>query len=112
MKIKCTCGNEGFLETRGNSYRVKHYLGKVGNKRKYKTCSLKAIEANALGFSGNHTQIEVANSASFYQNKTNHGFPSLAVNQSVIGSSPIGGATPQAHLYCKNHHPFFFSSFS
>ena len=27
MKVKCKCGVEGFLEKRGNSFRVKHYIG-------------------------------------------------------------------------------------
>jgi hypothetical protein len=94
MKIKCICGIEGFLEKRGNSYRVKHYVGKVGKKRKYKTCKLTALQAQALEVDGNHAQINVPNFAIFCQNSSNFGSPRLAVNQSVIGSSPIGGAKP------------------
>ena len=37
-KIKCPiCGIEGFLEKRGNSYRVKHYKGYINKKRIYVT---------------------------------------------------------------------------
>ena len=36
MKILCTkCNAQGFLEKRGNSYRIKHYSGYANGKRKY-----------------------------------------------------------------------------
>jgi hypothetical protein len=36
LKVKCpVCGVEGFMEQRGNSYRIKHYIGYNGNQRKY-----------------------------------------------------------------------------
>jgi hypothetical protein len=36
LKAKCPiCGIEGFLEQRGNKYRIKHYAGYVGNQRMY-----------------------------------------------------------------------------
>jgi hypothetical protein len=94
LKIRCKCGSEGFLEIRGKSFRVKHYAGKIGNKRKYKTCRLTALEAQALGVDGNHVLTKAPNFAIFCQNSSNFGSPRLAVNQSVIGSSPIGGAKP------------------
>ena len=38
MMIRCpVCGIEGFLEKRGNNYRIKHYVGYDGNQRKYTT---------------------------------------------------------------------------
>ena len=36
MKVKCPiCGIEGFLQQRGNSYRIQHYRGYVNGKRIY-----------------------------------------------------------------------------
>ena len=36
-KIECpTCGIQGHLQQRGNSYRIQHYLEHVNGKRKYK----------------------------------------------------------------------------
>ena len=36
MKIKCpVCGIQGFLQRRGNSFRVQHYIGYRNGKRKY-----------------------------------------------------------------------------
>jgi hypothetical protein len=99
MKITCKCGGEGFLEKRGNSYRVKHYLRKLGKKRIYKTCKLTALEAQVLGIDGNQPKTKTPNFAIFRQNRGNSGLPLLAVNQSVIGSNPIGGATPSTLLY-------------
>jgi hypothetical protein len=92
LKIKCKCGNEGFLEKRGNSYRVKHYLRKAGNQRKYTICRLTPSEAHPLDNVGNHTQMKTPNFAVFCQKKVNLGTQGLAVNQSVKGSNPFDGA--------------------
>lgn len=36
MKVKCPiCDVEGFIEQRGNNYRIKGYVGYNGNQRKY-----------------------------------------------------------------------------
>ena len=53
MKIKCPiCGIEGFLEKRGNSYRVKHYKGYVDGKRIYVIHSLSKEHIAVLGIKG------------------------------------------------------------
>jgi hypothetical protein len=54
MKAKCpTCGIEGFVEQRGNSYRIKHYAGYNGNQRKYVIHTLSKDFINILGINGN-----------------------------------------------------------
>ena len=36
MKVRCPiCGIKGFLQKRGNSYRIQHYVGYINGKRKY-----------------------------------------------------------------------------
>ena len=73
MKIECpVCGVIGILEVRGNSHRVLHYKGFVDGKRVYEKHSVKMGSISPEGL----------RESSF-----------MAVNQSVIGSSPIGGAT-------------------
>ena len=54
MKIRCpVCGIEGYLEVRGNSYRVKHYQGYINGKRKYIIHSISREQAINLGINGN-----------------------------------------------------------
>jgi hypothetical protein len=54
MKVKCpVCGVEGFMEQRGNSYRIKHYLAYNGNQREYSIHRLSQDCINALGINGN-----------------------------------------------------------
>ena len=57
MKIKCPlCGIEGFLQKRGNSYRIQHYRAYVNEKRKYDyhTVSRRYIES-LMEVNGNKT---------------------------------------------------------
>ncbi len=54
MKAKCpTCGIQGFIEQRGNSYRIKHYLGYHGNQRKYLIHTIGKDCMDNLGINGN-----------------------------------------------------------
>jgi hypothetical protein len=54
LKVKCpTCGIQGFIEKRGNSYRVKHYIGYDGNQRKYLIHKLNEDYINSMGINGN-----------------------------------------------------------
>ena len=54
MKVKCPiCGIEGFLEKRGNSYRIKHYKGYVNGKRKYVVHSIKKEQLQLIPKIGN-----------------------------------------------------------
>jgi hypothetical protein len=56
LKAKCpTCGIEGFLEQRGNRYRIKHYAGYVGNQRMYLIHSVNKEFNPILGINGNQT---------------------------------------------------------
>jgi len=50
MKVKCPkCNTMGFLEKRGNSYRIKHYKGYVNYSRKYIIHSLSQEDAFRMG---------------------------------------------------------------
>lgn len=50
MKVKCPkCNTIGFLEKRGNSYRIKHYKGYVNYRRKYIIRSLSQEDAFRMG---------------------------------------------------------------
>jgi hypothetical protein len=54
MKVKCPiCEVEGFLEQRGNSYRIKHYVKYLGNQRKYLTHKITKDQIQTLGINGN-----------------------------------------------------------
>ena len=56
MKVKCPiCGIEGFLEKRGNSYRIKHYKSYINGKRKYIVHSLKKEQLQLITNFGNQT---------------------------------------------------------
>lgn len=53
-KIECPiCGTIGFLEQRGQSYRIKHYQGFVEGTRKYSLHKLTVDQAKSLGINGN-----------------------------------------------------------
>jgi hypothetical protein len=53
-KIECpTCGNIGFLEQRGQSYRIKHYEGIENGKRKYTLHGVTEEMIQTLGINGN-----------------------------------------------------------
>ncbi len=53
MKLVCpVCNTIGFLEARGQSFRVKHYLGFENGKRKY-TLHKVTAEQVKLGINGN-----------------------------------------------------------
>lgn len=50
MKVNCPkCNTMGFLEKRGNSYRIKHYKGYVNYSRKYIIHSLSQGDAFRMG---------------------------------------------------------------
>jgi hypothetical protein len=54
LKVKCpVCGIEGFLEQRGNNYRIKHYQGYNGNQRQYSTHKISRDYTSDLGINGN-----------------------------------------------------------
>jgi hypothetical protein len=54
LKVKCpTCGIQGFIEQRGNSYRIKHYVGYDGNQRKYLIHKLNEDYIDSMGINGN-----------------------------------------------------------
>jgi hypothetical protein len=55
-KIECPiCNTIGFLEQRGNSYRIKHYLGFEEGKRKYKVHTITKEQLESLGINGNQS---------------------------------------------------------
>ena len=70
MKVKCPiCGIEGFLEKRGNSYRIKHYKGYVNGKRKYVVHSIKKEQLQLIPKIGNQSMgIKTLNLASEVEN--------------------------------------------
>ena len=52
MKVLCPqCNTHGFLEQRGTSSRIKHYMGFIDGKRKYAIHPLTKTEA--MGINGN-----------------------------------------------------------
>jgi len=54
MKVECPiCGIEGFIEKRGNSYRIKHYAGYNGNQRKYLIHTVPQDIMDNMGINGN-----------------------------------------------------------
>ena len=54
LKVKCPmCGIQGFIEQRGNSYRIKHYIGYDGNQRKYLIHTIGKDCMDNLGINGN-----------------------------------------------------------
>jgi hypothetical protein len=54
MKTLCPqCSTQGFLEERGNSNRIKHYMGFIEGKRKYAIPPL--TKAEAIGITGNQS---------------------------------------------------------
>ncbi len=54
MKVECPiCGIQGFIEQRGNSYRIKHYVGFNGNQGKYLIHTVSKEFTNNLGINGN-----------------------------------------------------------
>jgi len=56
MKAICpTCGIEGFIEQRGNNYRIKHYVGYSGNQRKYLIHTIRKDSMDNLGINGNQS---------------------------------------------------------
>jgi hypothetical protein len=53
-KLECPiCNTVGFLEQRGKSYRIKHYLGFEEGKRKYKLHKVTKEQLESLGINGN-----------------------------------------------------------
>ena len=52
MKVKCPiCEIEGFLEKRGNSFRIKHYVGFENGDRKYTMHKVGSEQLDLLGIS-------------------------------------------------------------
>ena len=104
MKVRCWCGIEGFIEKRGDSFRIKHYQGYVNNQRIYKVHSVsreqldslginKQFSVDLMGINGNQSMgIKDLKSVSVNQNT---GAGSLARLghlldvQKVAGSSPV-----------------------
>ena len=55
MKVRCpVCEVEGFLEQRGNSYRIKHYVGFENGDRKYTIHKVSSEQLGLLGISEEH----------------------------------------------------------
>ncbi|MGA2386168.1 MAG: hypothetical protein ABSG33_06515 [Candidatus Bathyarchaeia archaeon] len=74
MKLVCpVCNNVGFLEERGQSFRVKHYLGFENGKRKY-TLHKVTAEQVKLGINGNQNMgINNLESSSISRTKVDWG---------------------------------------
>jgi hypothetical protein len=54
MKALCqVCGIEGFLEKRGNNFRIKHYIGCADGRRKYITHPVSVETPLSMGINGN-----------------------------------------------------------
>ena len=70
-KIECPiCNTVGFLEERGQSFRVKHYLGFENGKRKYTLHKVTAEQVKSLGINGNqYMGINNVESSSFSRSK-------------------------------------------
>ncbi len=66
MKIECPkCGIIGFLQKRGNSFRVQHYKGLVNDKRIYRYHALKSQDLKLLEVNGSK-KLEVKNPKKFF----------------------------------------------
>jgi len=50
MKVECPiCGIGGFLQKRGNSYRIQHYKGYVDGKRIYEYHRIPTYQMEVIG---------------------------------------------------------------
>ena len=49
MKTKCWCGIEGFVEKRGNNFRIKHYQGYMNSQRIYTVHNISREQLDSLG---------------------------------------------------------------
>lgn len=55
-KIECPiCKSIGYLEQRGESFRIKHYIGFENGKRKYVLHKVVSDQIESLGINGNQS---------------------------------------------------------
>jgi hypothetical protein len=85
-KIECPiCNTIGFLEERGQSFRVKHYQGFEKGKRKYILHKVTMEQINSVGINGNQ----------------NMGINNLELSH-VLSSKWTGGDLNPRPLECKS----------
>jgi hypothetical protein len=118
MKAKCeVCGVEGFLEKRGNSYRIRHYVGYDGNQRKCLVHRISNGYASTLGINGNQLVIrnhdnsfKSENLSSIVQCSGSIVRSSIAASRhlNMMGESrgPGSKSRPEHHLVRLYYDPF------
>ena len=94
VKVVCPiCGVQGYLEKRGNSYRVKHYIGYHNGKRKYQSHYIPPqLYSSLVGINGN--QSMGIKTLKIVPNQLNNWAGSSAWNERPTCTREVAGSNP------------------